>query len=469
MTSGAPPTRGRLAGVAWHAGPALVAVAGGLAVARMNLVDPIQIARVGLLVVSVGLAVVALDRPLIALYGTLTAAAFQQEIVLLGVKTGTVELALVAFAPALLLAARRAERPLLPVLAGVLLVAGSAVSAFSATNVALALWGAVRWALVVNLVLATTALLRAGGEREQARFTSWIVGIGVVVGVLGLLQQRGIYTFVGPPYKFQPDSSFGYYTVYANFMAVCAVLAVGVATRGLARRAAAPVLLATGAAFVTLFALVGATSRGGLLALAVGLAALVLFRVRRPGSFLGGAAVVTGGLLAVYLALPRSMVDAVLERRLDSAGSDRIRGLLQQAGRALLLAHPEGIGYLNFQAAVTGSGVTVRRALEHAHELFVQVGLDAGWLGLAGFAAWVVGGLAPAVREGLRTRGHGYPAICGAAVLGYLAQGLGDYLFYETGSMIFFAALLSCAGLRTRPAPPVPDASGRRATVAAAP
>jgi hypothetical protein len=399
-----------------------------------------------ILAAAVGLAVWAIGRPAVAVYGTLTAAAFEQQVTVLGFKTGTVELALIVFAPAIVLLWRRQALSGGVRIACVALLAGSALSMYSAQDFGQALWGAARWALVLNFIAATISLVWAEGDRTHRRLALWIANLGTFVGVFALLQRSGHYLIVGPPYQSaHPDSTFGYYTVYSNFMAVASIVAVELLLTSIQKRDSTGAAMAAISALLGVYCIAFALSRGALLTLGVGVVFLMLVRLRRPLAFIGGGLAVALAGLTAYTLTPPETIQLFTLRFQDSANSDSIRASLHSAGQTLLNTNPLGIGYNNFQGLVASGAVSADQALAHSHNLYIQMGLDVGWLGLAGFISLVAIALLRALRFGLRSGGYAYPAIFGAALSGYLANGPYDYLLYETGSMIVLAALIAGA------------------------
>jgi hypothetical protein len=128
----------------------------------------------------------------------------------------------------------------------------------------------------------------------------------------------------------------------------------------------------------------------------------------------------------------------------STGASDKTRFALQEAGKHALASDPFGIGYNNFAVYLRGHirSVNIRQTFAHAASTPVQIGLDAGWLGLAGFLilwAWPIG-LVIARGTG------GFSAVrasaCAAALGGFMAQGLFDYLLYEIAFLAFFATLV---------------------------
>ena len=443
----------------WYVGAVIVASGVTYEVIKRNF-GPTQAVKLLILTAALAFAVWALERPYVAVYGALTAAAFEQQVTVLGFRTGTAEVALIVFAPPMVMLWRRQALSLGLRLAFIALPVGALLSMYTAHNASQALWGTVRWALVLNFVAATISLLWAEGEGGFRRLALWIANLGTVVGMFALLQRSGRFVIVGAPYQFaHPDSTFGYYTVYANFMAVATVVAVGLFLISVKKRDSAAVIMASSSVAVGVYCIMFALSRGALLTLGAGLAFLMLVRGRKPQAFIGGIfALAVAGVATFALTSPET-IQLLARRFQDSSSSDTIRESLHAAGRTLLDKHPLGIGYNNFEGLLANGLVSADQPLAHAHNLYIQMGLDAGWLGLVAFVVIVSTALLRAIRSGLRSGGYAYPATFGAALAGYLANGPFDYLLYETGSMIVLAALIAGALViqvsRTRPNRPI--------------
>jgi O-antigen ligase len=133
-----------------------------------------------------------------------------------------------------------------------------------------------------------------------------------------------------------------------------------------------------GAAVISI---VGSSSRGGLVGLAV-VAIWMLAKSRYKVRGLVGIAVLAA---SVYWLLPQKQLD-----RLQSMGNDDTsvsRTTLWTHGRDMLDQHPTlGIGYFNwspYSRAHYGSDLL-------PHNIFVQAGAELGYVGLIGFIALIV-------------------------------------------------------------------------------
>jgi hypothetical protein len=202
-------------------------------------------------------------------------------------------------------------------------------------------------------------------------------------------------------------------------------------------------------ATAVLFAGVGlgiSLSRGAALGAAVGVIAMVAFSLRNPRRAFALVAALTVSTTAIWFAVPnstRTEFSQRLSQPIGSTGSDREHLALARIGEHALATHPLGLGYGNFasyMARTSGpvSGIT----FFHSHRLPVQIGIDAGWLGLAGFVMLVFYPLTAAVRAAGRGRLGPLAAGYAAALVAVLAQGWFDYLFYELAFLVVFSTLV---------------------------
>lgn len=362
--------------------------------------------------------------------------------------TGTDEVLIVAIA--LVLMWRIAWRALPPWIAvgGVALALGGFAASIAAIDRGSALWGAVRWLSVILIMFAAFNILRERRDASRRMIDIFTVSAVVVVG-FAFAQKVGVYLLVGAPYvSGQPDSFFGYYTVYAGYVAIAAVLATGELLVALSARRGRRSLLYGVALLWILVGVAISTSRGGLLALGGGWFLLLAFNLRRGPVFVRGVVILAIFVGAAYLATPPSTV-AKFEQRLSGSavatrGEDETRFALQKAGEEALAGHPFGLGYGNFPYYLRAHvrSMQIQMAFDHAHETPVQIGLDGGWLGLLGFLTlWGC-----PIGLVMTRRGFGSSAVrasaCAAALGGFMAQGLFDYLFYEIAFLMFFVTLV---------------------------
>lgn len=398
-----------------------------------------------ILIVVAGLAmVIAALRPQFGLAMLLALIPFEYHFS----GTGTDEVLVVAFA--LVLMWRIAWRALPPWVAvgGVALVLGSFAAAIGAVDRTSALWGGVRWLSAILIMFAAFNVLRERGDASRRMIDIFTVSALVVVG-FAFAQKVGVYLLVGTPFvPGQPDSFFGYYTVYAGYVAIAAILATGELLIALTERRGRRTALYGIALLVILLGVVISTSRGGLLALGGGWLLLLAFNVRRGPVFVRGLLILAIFAGAAYVAAPPSTV-AKFEQRITASegtvsGEDKTRFALQKAGEQALKEYPFGLGYDNFPFYLRAHvrSAEIKMVFDHAHETPVQIGLDAGWLGLLGFLMLWGGPIVMVVtRRGVDSYAVRASA-CAAALGGFMAQGLFDYLFYEIAFLIFFVTLV---------------------------
>jgi O-antigen ligase len=413
----------------------------GIAMVRLGSVQR-ELKAILIMAAAVAMVVAAL-RPDIGLAMLLVLAPFEFHFS----GTGTNEVVLIAMA---LILAWRIRGSLIPwwvSLGGLALVIGSFAAAIGAKDQTTALWGGVRWLAGVIVLFAAIDVFRDRRDASR-RMLDIFTGSAVVVVIFAFAQKAGIHLIVGAPFiADHPSSFFSYYTNYAGYVAMAAVLASGEVLIALNEQRLARAAVYGVALIFILTGIAISTSRGGLLALAGGWLLLLMLNVRR-GSILVQAIVIlaifTG---AAYFATPRSTVATVEQRfsnRVGSQTEDKQRFAVQKAGERALQLYPVGLGYGNahFYLQSNVHSIYVRQAFTHAQNTPVQIGLDAGWLGLAGFALlffWPVGLV---LRHGKGGSSVIRASAFVAALGGFMAQGLYDYLFYEIAFVIFFLAMI---------------------------
>ena len=330
---------------------------------------------------------------------------------------------------------------------GLALVLGSFVASIGAHDHSLALEGAVNWLAAVLALFVALSVLRRRREASR-RMIDIFTGAAAIVVVFAFLQKAGVYAIVGAPLEGgAPSSFFAYYTVYAGYVAMAATLATGEILIALERRQAGRASVYGLALVFLLTGVAVSTSRGGLVALGAGWLMLLTLNLRRGPVLARAVAILAIFLAAGYIATPASTI-ATIEHRIalsnGTLGGDRERFALQSAGARALSEFPFGLGYGNFSFYLSADvhSADIHKAFFHAHETPVQIGLDAGWLGLAGFLTLFA---MPIVLVFAR-RGRGLDTVRASAFAaslgGLMAQGLYDYLFYDLAFLVFFVAMV---------------------------
>jgi O-antigen ligase len=397
-----------------------------------------------LLIIAAGVAmVVAALRPDVGLMMLLILMPFEFHFS----GTGTNEVVIIAMSVVVAWRIQASAIPTWAFTGGFALVFGSFASAIGAQNQTSALWGGVRWLSAIIILFAAISVFR--GRRDASRrMIDIFTGSAVVVVIFALLQKQGVYALVGSPYfSGHPNSFFGIYTVYAGYAAMAAVLATGEVVIAFSERYTLRASFYSGALVLILIGIAISTSRGGLLALGAGWLLLLVLNIRRGKILIQAFVILAIFLGASYLATPHSTV-VTIQQRLSVQRSadveDKTRFALQKAGERALGGNPLGLGYGNFPIYLRSHvhSAFIQMAFDHAHETPVEIGLDAGWIGLVGFLilwGWPIGRV---LRYGSGGSSVVRASAFAAALGGFMAQGLFDYLFYEIDVLIFFLAMV---------------------------
>lgn len=430
-------------------GLASALLAGLVGVVLYKLGSPQHQLKAGLGVVAVVvLAAVAL-RPAFGLGVIVAAMPFEFTVQ----HAGTNEALIFSAAAVLMWRIRTRAVPWWAALGSFALVIGSLLTVIGARNQGSAFWGGMRWLGVLILFAAALSVLRDRPDANR-RLMDIIACSAVVVVGFAFLQRAGIYTIVGPPYDAGLiDSTFGYYTVYGGFVGMAAVLTTGEALHSFTHQEPRRGLAYGVAIVIILLGVSISLSRGAILCVGTGWAVLLVLSLRRASVLARGIALILILVAAGYVATPAHTRTTFLSRfsaPLGAQTEDQQRFALQQTGRTALAHNPLGLGYGNFSYYLAGHPAlgTGTAIFFHSHQLPTQVGLDAGWLGLAGFLILFAGAFFSAIRAA-GTGGIRNTAFA-AALCGLMAQGLFDYLFYEISMLALWVALVFGATHGTR-------------------
>jgi hypothetical protein len=240
-------------------------------------------------IVGISVFLLALNRPQVAPFLIIAMATIDKDVQFAGIQLTTSTLGLILFAPIFLRASVTSR--LLPRYARVgsgMLVVGLLIACFTAADTSAAIPGTVRWVLVLNMVLGVAAMC-ATDTNLPRRLALGVVAAGAVAGVFGILQRQGQYFVVGAPYATDVlDSTFAYYSNFANFEALATVLGVGLVVSTFRGPRGRWLLLVVG----TLLCGYGVSlslSRGAVILVAVGLLVLMLKQAAKPAPFIGAA------------------------------------------------------------------------------------------------------------------------------------------------------------------------------------
>lgn len=418
---------------------------GGLAIARLG--NPDNQLKAILLLIALGAIAVAVLNPLLSLAMLIALVPFEFPVTIGGTVTGTNELLIFGLSVVL---AWRISAHAIPTWAGVgglAVILGSVASAVVAFNPGEAIWGAARWTAALIAFFAAFSILRNRADAGRKLMDLWC-GAAVIVTLGALAQKAGINAIVGPPFfADKVDSFFDYYTHYAAYVAMSALLATGEVVHCWTSRQVRRATIYSGVLVFVLLGVAVSLSRGALLSLGAGWLVLLVLAARR-GPVLARVSIVLAVFVgAAVLATPSQTRVQFVQRfqtRKSASGDDLQRAALQHAGLVALRHSPLGLGYGNFahyQALHVHSEVLTQNFF-HSHRLPEQMGLDAGWLGGLGFLMLVLSPFALAIRAWARRIGTVRGAAYAAAMAGFLAQGLYDYMYDEIAFLILTLALV---------------------------
>ncbi len=420
---------------------AVLSIAVGLALAKLGSVQR-ELKAVLIVVAGIAMTLAAL-RPRAGLAMFLALMPFEYHFS----GTGTDEVLMVAIAAVLAWRIRWSATPAWVRVAAGAVVIGSFASAIGASDRTLALWGAVRWLSAVLVMFAAFSILR-GERRAGRRMVDIFTASAAIVVLFAFAQKAGLYVLVGSSFiAGRPNSFFSYYTNYAGYAAMASVLATGELLAATLERERSRAIAYGAALMFLLSGIAISISRGGLLALGAGWLILLVLNARRGRVLLQAALILVIFLASAYLVTPRSAVVQIEKRFASPLGTlseDRERFDIQAAGQKALERHPLGLGYGNFAlyARANVRSASIHEKFTHAQSTPIQIGLDAGWLGLIGFFVLVGGAVLAPVSRGEDTARTVRASACAAALGGFLAQGLFDYLFYEIAFVAFVAVLV---------------------------
>lgn len=325
-------------------------------------------------------------------------------------------------------------------------------------------WAGTAGALVAGVLLVTWSMRVA---RKDVRF----VALGFAAGGIALAAKAVLDVFAFGSIR---ASGFQF---HPNILGASAMLALfGIlAGRGGVRTRIEQVLMAAGV-FGTAGAVVLSGSRGALLGLVVGLPTFGLIRRPRAPRTLRwsvlGTLMVIASTVAVLTVLFTSAGDALpwIRRvaQLDGLGDDRGRIetwflALEMARTSPLLGH----GFGAWGALVTAAEPTLDLAiLPNSHDLYLELLLDTGALGLVAFLTWI-GSLGAAMwRAGRAGSGVAAAAALGA-LAGALAHNVTDVLLYQTyitGALWVVIGVGLAGGPEADPGSPAAPRTARRMT-----
>lgn len=224
-----------------------------------------------------------------------------------------------------------------------------------------------------------------------------------------------------------------------NLLAALLVLLLPVAAVGSAALAdRASRLLGSAVVVIGYAALLLTGSRGGVLAGIAGVAVLLVLRRPTRARLLGAAVAATGCLAVLAVA---------------TGGRFGVRGEVWTAAVRLVAEHPLGVGP-GRAGALIDRQVAGDEAFAHAHDLWLNWAVEAGWPGLA--AALLLTGLAVAVTVRAAGRGSVVAAAASAGLAGFAVLSLADHPANTSRIAVALCAVLGVLAAESRSQRPSP-------------
>jgi O-antigen ligase len=316
-----------------------------------------------------------------------------------------------------------------------------------------------RFAVMTSLVLLFVALAITRVDRVALeRFETALLVGGVLVVGYGLAQ---VVFLGGFPTPDGGAARFGNDLLGPNNQAASLLLPVAIAA---ARALTGSIRWRLVHAVTLLLLAVGVVmtgSRGGLLAMLIVLAAIVLFGAARSAAAipLAGAAVV---LVAVFLVVnPGGLGQRQFELQTDTSGREEIWTIGLHACREYCL---NGAGWGAFPTvyaqelpSVPEARILYRGASFEAHNIFLLVGVEAGVVGLTLLLLALGLALAGALRLPPALRGPPVAALLGIVVSGFFLSNLEYKFFWAVLMYVAVSETVALTEAETSPSAEPPD------------
>lgn len=304
-------------------------------------------------------------------------------------------------------------------------VAGLATS--RATDLEVAFNLDVQLALLLLLVLTATTALRTPQQLRQAALA--LVAAGGVVALHAVLGAGPTETYYGGSIVTgRAQGIFAQPNELGAFSAVVLIVAVGVGLAATSTRARLLCLVCGG---LLLAALGLSLSRGAWLGGVAGLVALAVMvpQTRRALAWLAAGVATVCTALAALGAGPLAEVVGRLASVTESTSNpyDQRPLIWSEAARLYAEAPVLGHGPGGFTGVAASDALRVGAFLDvdHAHQLFLNVAVELGTLGLLALLG-VMAGVLVLVRRA-RARGSWLPGVLGAALTVVVGHGMVDY------------------------------------------
>lgn len=333
-----------------------------------------------------------------------------------------------------------------------------------------------RGALVKLLILVAAFALAASVLRAPARaypFAGWLVAVGALTALVAILQIHS-----GAPHPLallqpsEPDAmqTYGPFPNKNHLAGFLALLLPVACTLALSKIQAPPARILWGACACLMgLGILSVPSRGGLIAAAVGLAALALGLLARPGRRAQGAVLLVGaaGTAGALLLWNPGGVSRTVEGLVHTRPVEELRWILWNDALGMLRDFPlTGVGLDAFRPVFPHyKTFTDPLRFSHLESDWFQFLVEMGLLGLPALLLAVAAAVSGFSRA-LRQRSAPVLAIgAWAGVTALAAHALMDFQLHVTANALAFALVLALAvGTTPRPRRDAPRGRSRART-----
>jgi O-antigen ligase len=309
--------------------------------------------------------------------------------------------------------------------------------------------------LVVMVVMA--AVIEP--DRDLARLVVISAAALAGAGMVALAQAAGQAPSIFPRFEqSRVNGLFLHPNILGGYLAANILLLLGVAASAW-RRFSLAALVFLPALLIGLAGMIVTQSRGALVALAAGVAVLLVAMAfqRQAVAVLGVVLVAVLALAVAIPSVPESQRAQLLQRfqKLTQPQAETGRRLVYKAAFQTIRDYPlTGVGPLTFREMINSRSTVpgLEHGLGHAHNIELEAFLSLGPLGLLAFAGLWIGTVVRLLRAIRRRPGEQRdPLIVGwaigalAALTSIFVQGLADMVFWQIEMLVLVLLLFASA------------------------